>query len=82
MGAIDHAKVARGLSRGQKSTVRNMNAEFCMLGCSEATAIRLSKRCGLRPALTKIRKSESGISLLALNDDGLAVQKHLAESAA
>ena len=76
---IDHAKVARGLSRGQKSTIRHMDAEFCMLGCSEATADRLSKPSGHRPALTQSRKSEAGILLFALNDDGLAVQKHLAE---
>lgn len=74
---IDHAKVARGLSRGQKSTVLHMDAEFRMLGCSEATAIRLSKPYGLRPALTTSRKSEAGILLFALNAGGLAVQKHL-----
>jgi ribosomal protein L40E len=75
-------EIAARLSPGQKSTIRHMDETFVVLGCSEATALRLSRpsRSGTRPALTQWKMVEGGeyaaYKHFALTEIGLAVRAH------
>lgn len=69
--------IAGRLTRGQRSTVLGLDEGFCILGCSEPTAIRLCRDTIRRPALVQSRPGEQ-YKEFALNDLGLQVRAALA----
>lgn len=73
MTAPDPAAVAAKLSRGQRSVTHGLDGEFCILGCGESTARRLTYSTTRRPALTIMRQTERGPEF-ALSSFGLAVK--------
>lgn len=77
MTGEEAARIAAKLTRGQRSTIVSLGHEPDMLGCAEATAARLTKATGSRPALTLRSDDANGFRLFALNADGLAVKAAL-----
>lgn len=63
------------LSRAQVSTITSLDENYCILGCAEACAIRLTKGNGRRPPLVKMRQGER-YKEFALNQDGLAIRTY------
>lgn len=76
---IDPAKVALRLNVGQRSTILGLGVEPCVLGCSEPTAIRLSRPASYRPALTR-RVDATPFPKFALTEAGVAVKVELRAS--
>jgi hypothetical protein len=68
------------LSRAQISTIAGLDDTYCILGCAEACAIRLTKANGRRPALVKMRQGER-YKEFALTREGAAIRAY-AESLA
>lgn len=50
---MNATEIAARLSKGQRSTIVNMDDEPQVLGCSEPTAIRLAQGKAKRPPLTQ-----------------------------
>lgn len=58
-------QIAAKMTRGQRSTILSLDHEPNMLGCAEATAARLTKATGSRPALTLRSDDANGFRLFA-----------------
>jgi hypothetical protein len=71
------AKIANELNRGQQSTIRGLDENYCLLGCGEPFAFRMSKATTRRPALTKWIKADDGYKHFALTDVGVLVKAEL-----
>jgi hypothetical protein len=63
------------LNRAQVSTITSLDENYCILGCAEACAIRLTKANGRRPALVKMRQGER-YKEFALTREGLAIRAY------
>lgn len=63
------------LSRGQVSTITSLDEDYCILGCAEACAIRLTKGNDRRPPLVKMRQGER-YKEFALTEEGRAVRNY------
>jgi len=63
------------LNRAQISTITGLDEDYCILGCAEACAIRLTKANGRRPALVKMRQGER-YKEFALNAEGMAIRTY------
>lgn len=72
----DAAAIAARLSRGQRSTIASLDRDFCILGCAEPTAKRLTVGSSRRPALVASRRGVE-FQEFALNDLGMAVKELL-----
>ncbi len=68
------------LNLAQVSTIMMLDEDYCILGCAEPCAIRLTKANGRRPALVKMRQGER-YKEFALTEEGQAVRNY-AESLA
>lgn len=73
---VDPRTIASRLSAGQRLTVKALDAEYCILGCAEASAKRLERNVTARPALVISRRGEVHREF-ALNALGMAVQAML-----
>lgn len=74
-------QVSARLNRNQRSTILGLDATPCILGCAEATAARLAKPSGNRPALT-IETQGERYKLYALSPLGAEVKAILERIAA
>lgn len=74
--ADDARRVARELTPGQRSTIKGLDDEFCMLGCAEDCARRLAVHKSNRPSLTRMRRTDDG-PLFALTPAGFMVKEQL-----
>jgi len=78
MAPVSPASIAGRLKRSQISTVINLDENFCILGCSESCAIRLTKDTMRRPALVEEGpRSDNGYRTFRLSVVGQSVQKIL-----
>jgi hypothetical protein len=81
----DVQRIARALTPGQRSTLLNLDdIDFCILGCAEQTALRLSSGGARRPPLVELRTvrqeppSNAVERSFRLNDLGVRVKAALA----
>lgn len=72
----DAKRIAGELTPGQRSTIKGLDDEFCMLGCAEDCARRLAVHKSNRPALTRMRRTDDG-PLFALTPAGFMVKEQL-----
>jgi hypothetical protein len=82
MTTVSACQIAQRLTRGQRQTVFGLEAsDYFVLGCAEATAIRLTVDKPRRPALVMESplKSRDGFRMFRLTPMGQAVKNYLTD---